>query len=287
MKTLAKIVSVVLVVSLIGVFAGCGGNEGNDLSDSETGKANAAAIKSADDLWGKKIGVQLGTTGDVFASDYEDADEAKKAGDKEVAVIERYNKGADAVLALSQGKIDCVIIDNEPAKALIAATNGLNILEEEFAVEDYAIAMKKGSELKAKINAALADLKADGTVDKIIKNYIGDDTKGKTPYVSPEGLERPNGILKMGTEAQFPPYEYYAENQEIVGLDVDLARAVADKLGMTLEIVDMQFNGILDSIKTGKVDVGIAGMTVTEDRLLEVDFSDTYTTATQVIIVKK
>lgn len=277
MKTLAKIISIALVISLIGIFVGCG---------NKTDKTEAA-IKSADDLWGKKIGVQLGTTGDVFASDYEDAAEAEKAGGKKVAVIDRYNKGADAVLALVQGKIDCVIIDNEPAKAFIAVNKGLKILEEEFAVEDYAIAMKKGSDLKAKINAALADLKADGTVDKIIKNYIGDDTKGKTPYSSPEGLARPNGVLKMGTEAQFPPYEYYAENQKIVGIDVDLAQAIADKLGMTLEIEDMQFNGILDSIKTGKVDVGIAGMTVTEDRLLEVDFSDTYTTATQVIIVKE
>lgn len=271
MKKLAKILSIALVISMIGVFAGC---------DGET---TVGAIKSSDDLWGKKIGVQLGTTGDIYASDYADPD---KAEDNPVATIEKYSKATDAILALTQGKIDCVIIDNEPAKAYVAVNEGIKILEEEFAVEEYAIAIKKGSELKEKINTAIAELKADGTIDDIINNYIGDDTKGKTPYVSPEDLERPNGTLKMGTEAQFPPYEFI-ENQKIVGIDADLAQAIADKLGMTLEIEDMQFNSIIDSINSGKIDIGVAGMSVTEDRLLTVDFTDSYTTATQVIVVKE
>ncbi|MGI6744592.1 MAG: Arginine-binding extracellular protein ArtP precursor [Firmicutes bacterium ADurb.Bin300] len=287
MKAIKKIISITLIIALIGVFYGCKGDDSADkTTENPTGNANAATIKSADDLWGKKIGVQLGTTGDIFASDYEDAEKASKAGDKPVAVIERYNKGADAVLALAQGKLDCVIIDNEPAKAFVAAKKGLKILEEEFSVEEYAIAMKKGSELKSKINTALAELKADGTIDKIINNYIGDETKGKTPYTSPEGIERPNGTLTIGTEAQFPPYEFI-KNQKFVGIDIDLAQAIADKLGMTLKIEDMQFNGIIDAINSGKVDVGVAAMTVTEERLLTVDFSDSYTISTQVMIVKE
>ncbi len=287
MKAFKKIISITLIVALIGVFYGCNGDDtANKTTQDPTADADTAAINTADDLWGKKIGVQLGTTGDIFASDYEDAENASEAGNKPVSIIERYNKGADAVLALAQGKLDCVIIDNEPAKAFIEANKGLKILEEEFAVEQYAIAMKKGSQLKDKINSALAELKADGTIDKIVKNYIGDETKGKTPYTSLEGIERTNGTLTMGTEAQFPPYEFI-ENQKFVGIDVDLAQAIADKLKMTLKIEDMQFNGIIDAINSGKVDVGIAAMTVTEDRLLTVDFSDSYTTSTQVMIVKK
>ena len=292
MKKFVKIIAIALVLSLIGVFAGCGDKTGgNSTKGTNTGTntsttAPAGAITTADDLWGKKIGVQLGTTGDIFASDYEDADKAKEAGNKTVSVIERYNKGADAVLALTQNKIDCVIIDYEPAKAFVAANKGLKILEEEFAIEEYAISMKKGSPLKAKIDEALAELKTDGTIDKIIKNYIGDDTKGKTPYKSPKNLERPNGTLKMATNAQFPPYEYI-EDQKIVGIDADLAQAIADKLGMELKIEDMQFDGIIDSITSGKADIGVAGMTITEVRLKTVDFSTPYTTSTQVIIVKE
>ena len=119
-------------------------------------------IKTIDDLAGKKIGVQTSTTGDIYASD--------DFGDENV---ERYSKGTDAVAALSAGKIDCVIIDNEPAKAFVAANEGLVILDTEYAVEDYAICYaKENTELGKKVNDALKELIADGTVQKIIDKYI-------------------------------------------------------------------------------------------------------------------
>ena len=118
-------------------------------------------IKSAADLEGKSIGVQLGTTGDIMATDIKDSK------------VEQYNKGMDAVQALSQGKIDAVIIDSEPAKFYEKEVSGLNILDEAFAVEDYAIALKKGNTaLQSKINEALKELKAEGKIDEIIGKYI-------------------------------------------------------------------------------------------------------------------
>lgn len=92
--------------------------------------------------------------------------------------------------------------------------------------------------------------------------------------------------LRMGTNAEFPPYEYY-DNNKIVGIDAEIAQAIADKLGMKLEIVDMQFNSIITSIQTGGVDIGVAGMTITNDRLESVNFSDSYATGVQVVIVKE
>lgn len=236
-------------------------------------------IASIDDLPGKIIGVQLGTTGDIYASDYE--------GDEEGTVVERYNKGNDAVMALKQGKIDCVIIDEQPAKAFVEKNDDLEILEEDFALEEYAIAVSKDKpELTESINGALKELKEDGTIDTIISNYIGDDTKGQFPYESPEDVDRSGGTLIMATNAAFEPYEYYAQ-EEIVGIDVDLARAICDKLGMELQIEDMEFDSIITAVQSGKADIGVAGMTVTEERLKNIDFTDTYTTAKQVIIVKK
>ncbi len=121
-----------------------------------------SAIASPDDLAGKKIGVQLGTTGDIYATDDFGAEN-----------VTQYGKGADAVIALKGGDVDAVIIDNEPAKAFVAANEGLKILETDYAVEDYAIAIKKGNtELLDKINAALEKLTADGTIDAIISKYI-------------------------------------------------------------------------------------------------------------------
>lgn len=123
-------------------------------------------IKSVDDLSEKtKIGVQLGTTGDIYAKD-DFGDEA----------VQEYDKGADAVQALIAGKIDCVIIDNEPAKSFVAANEGLEILKTSYAEEDYAICFKKdNTELQTKVNDALKELIADGTVQKIVDKYITAD----------------------------------------------------------------------------------------------------------------
>lgn len=264
MKMLKKAAALVMAVCMAAALAACG-------------KAAENTVFSVDDLPGKTIGVQLGTTGDIYASDYE----------AEGSTIERYNKGNDAVQALKQGKIDCVIIDSQPAQAFVEKNPELTILEEEFAVEEYAMCIsKENTELKDAINAALAELKSEGTLDAIISNYIGDDTKGKTPYVSPEGVDRSNGKLVMATNAAFEPYEYY-EGEQIVGIDADMAQAICDKLGYELVIEDMEFDSIINAVQSGKADIGVAGMTVTEDRLKSIDFTDSYTTATQVIIVRK
>ncbi len=240
-------------------------------------KTTPNSVFSVDDLPGKVIGVQLGTTGDIYASDYEE----------EGSVIERYNKGADAVQALKQGKVDCVIIDEQPAKAFVEKNSDLMILDEDFALEEYAICLSKDNkQLTDSINKALEELKSEGVIDQIIRNYIGDDTKGTCPYVSPDGVDRSNGTLTMATNAAFEPYEFYS-NQEIVGIDAEMAQALCDKLGYELKIEDMEFDAIINAVTSGKADMGVAGMTITEDRLLSVDFSEPYTTATQVIIVRK
>ena len=92
--------------------------------------------------------------------------------------------------------------------------------------------------------------------------------------------------LTMGTNASFPPYEYY-EDGKVVGIDAEIAAAIAEKLGMELEIVDMDFKAIIPAVTEGKIDFGMAGMTVTEERLQSVNFSETYATGIQAVIVKE
>ena len=94
------------------------------------------------------------------------------------------------------------------------------------------------------------------------------------------------GKLIMATEPGFAPYEYMSGNN-VVGIDVDIAQAICDKLGYELKVEDMEFDAIVNAVKSGKADFGAAGMTVTEDRKKSVDFTDPYTTAEQVIIVQK
>ncbi len=123
-------------------------------------------IATAADLVGKTIGVQLGTTGDFIASD-----------DIADTTVNQYNKGVDAVNDLLNGRVDCVIIDKNPALVFASKFEGqlvaLDGAQFEFGVEEYAIALPKGdTALAEKINAALEEIKADGTFDKLVETYI-------------------------------------------------------------------------------------------------------------------
>ena len=128
-----------------------------------------STIVSVDDLFADgantKIGVQRNTTGDLYTTwDLED---------EGLATIDRYSKGAEAVQALKTGKVDCVVIDNEPAKAFVDSVEGLKILETEYIEEQYAAAMnKENTELYEAVNNALKALIEDGTVKGIIEKYI-------------------------------------------------------------------------------------------------------------------
>ena len=122
---------------------------------------NDSDIASPDDLAGKKIGTQRGTTGYIYCSD--------DFGEDSVVA---YDNGLTAVQALNNGQVDAVVIDNAPAKEYVAANPGLKVLDTSYAEEDYAIGMAKGSALEDAVNKALEELKADGTLQSIVDKYI-------------------------------------------------------------------------------------------------------------------
>ena len=122
-------------------------------------------IETVEDLEGKKIGTQFGTTGDIYAQD-----------DFGVENVQSFDKGADAVVALSSGKVDAVIIDNQPAISFVANNEDLKVLDTDYEVEDYAIALTKSNEaLLEEVNQALTALKDSGELQKIIDKYISAD----------------------------------------------------------------------------------------------------------------
>ena len=141
-----------------------------DFSDPYTEAAQVivvktdSPVKSPADLIGKTIGVQIGTTGDIYAADIEEAS------------IERYSKYFEAINALSQDKIDAVIVDREPAKVFVTDNEELRLIDEEFTVEEYAIGVsKENTELLNQINASLKKLQDSGKIDEIIDKYISAD----------------------------------------------------------------------------------------------------------------
>ncbi len=159
----------------------------------------------------------------------------------------------------------------------------LEILDTEYITEDYAIAVaKEETQLLADINAALKALKENGTVKKIQDKYISGIEHDLVFQQDVEGKE----VIKMGTNAEFPPYEF-KEGDSIVGIDAEIAAAIADALGKKLVIEDMLFDATIPALVAGKIDFIMAGLTVTDERKESVNFTESYATGVQVVIVKE
>lgn len=226
------------------------------------------------DLDNTTIGVQLGTTSDVLASEYE----KKGKGCK----VERFTKTADAIQALNQAKIGCVVVDEAPGKAFLRKAPHLRMLPETFGESGFAICVAKDNDtLLARCNEAIRHLKQTGMLDTIAYRHLD---LGMAVAYQPKVLNNPKGTIRFATNATFEPFEYY-KNGKIVGIDVDVAHAIGDYLNMNVQVVDMEFDAIIASVQMGKADAGIAGMTVTEERKKNINFSDTYAYERQVVIV--
>ena len=227
-------------------------------------------IKSADDLVGKTVAVQEGTTGDLICSEIEDC------------TVKRFKKGADAVMTLKNGAVDAVMIDDNPAKQFVTQDpDTLTAFADTTSTEEYAIAVQKGDkELLDKINDGLQKIRDNGTFDALVAQYIGD---GEESAAADGGKQ----VLNVGTNAEFPPFEYMDDNGQPDGFDIAVIKAIGEKQGFDVKITNMEFKSLIASLSTGGVDAVIAGMTVTPERQESVDFSDSYYTATQSIIVQK
>lgn len=232
-------------------------------------------IRSPKDLRDAVVGVQLGTTSDMKVSALEKQSPSTR--------VERYTKTADAVQALLQGKVDCVVEDEQPAKAFVGQNDGLRLLSQSFSSNGFAFCVAKGNRtLCERINKALVQLENSGQLDTIVRRHID---KNIAIAYEPRNIGRPNGVLTVATNATYQPYEYY-EYGRVVGIDIDIMQAVCDILGMTMKVEDMNFDAVITSVQTGKADVGAAGLTVTRERQNNVLFTDTYTSSRQMLIVR-
>lgn len=261
-KNITKKLLLIVLACMMAFVSGCGE------------QPVASMVQSLDDLEGKKVGVQLKTTGDVYASDIKDAE------------VVRFNRGIDAVTALKKGVVDAVIIDDAPANVFVGEVGGLKLLDEPFADEEYGIAVNKNNPgLLADINEALEKLQNDGTLDSIKDSWIMGDVQ-ESAYERKQGAHA-NGVLKMITNAEFPPYESMTEDGRIVGMDVDIMAAVCDELDMELEVQNTSFDSVIASVEKGASSVAVSGITITQERMEHVDFSNPYTKAKQVVIVRE
>lgn len=168
---------------------------------------------------------------------------------------------------------------------MMACTNEptVKVIEIKLTEEEYAIGVKKGNtELLGQINSAMDALKADGTVDKIMQKYFaGEEVEGIVSAKKDSSKDQ----LVVATNAEFEPFEYMM-GDKFAGIDMEIAKAIADQLGKELVIENMAFDAVVTSVGAGLADMAIAGLTVNPKRAESVDFSKSYYNASQMIIVK-
>ncbi len=230
-------------------------------------------IKSAEDLAGKKIGVQAGTTGESWVQ--ENVENVK---------LSSFKSGIDAALDLKNGAIDAVVLDELPAREIVSRNDDLQILTGSFAREEYAIAVKKGNtELLDSINSAIQKMMEGDDYNKLRQAFMPADGKITIPPIDVPSSDK---VIKLGTNAAFPPFEY-VDGNKIVGFDISMGQLIAKECGANLEVVDMAFDSLIPALSSNAIDFIAAGMSVNEERKKNVDFSVPYFESEQVIIIRK
>lgn len=266
------LLALVATLALGIVAAGCGDDDEDD-GDGEAG------ITSTDDLAGKIVGAQDGTTGEAYANDETDA-----------AEVRGFPEGPDAIAALRTGQVDAVIIDQPVAVDAIDKGEAVEIAEEITTDELYGFAMAPDNMgLHEAVNGALTELKEDGTIAELYDKYFSTEppasvieATGGDSSATPETITE--GELLVGTDTPFPPFEI-GQPPDISGYDIEVMDAIAETLGLTPEYQDTSFDTIFRDTAAGQFDIAAAASTITPAREKTVTFSDPYYEAQQALVV--
>jgi len=247
-----------------------------------------------------KIGVQAGTTGELYVNGNADM---MFSGYSNIE-CKAFNNGGLAVQAMLNGQVDYVIIDNEPAKQLVAKNSGIKMIDVALSTEEYAFGVDKNqAELLAGVNAVINTLKAPvlggmSALDAIFAKYDnleydddGNVIGGDELIVGIESAKKDSsntaGQLVVATNAQFAPFEY-KKGDKFAGIDMEIAAYIAEAMNLELVIEDMDFDAVVTSVGKNGVDIAMAGLSVTATRKQTVNFSNVYYSgAYQVLIVKE
>ena len=231
---------------------------------------------SLQELNGKTVGVQTGTIFDDMVR--ENLPDAK---------IEYYNTKADLVAALTGHKVEAFVVDEPVAQLVMREDNRLTYLPEYLDSYDFVFVFAKdeaGEKLRDQCSAFLRQL-PEGTLDALATKWFGEDESAKTmPDIA--SLSGENGTLRVATESGYAPFEYVRDGA-VVGYDMELAAMFCQACGYGLEIVDMNFDGILPAVQTGKCDFAAAGITITPERAESVLFSEPNFSGGTVAVVLK
>ncbi len=228
-----------------------------------SGCAKREKIDGLKQLDGKEFAIPTGTVADQLVL-------SKLPNAK----FKYFNSVMDAALAVKAGKADAAAYDEPILKNIAAKNSGLVVLKEMITVDNYGFAVRlTDRELKKTIDTVVAELKSDGSSDKMMKRWF---PESGNPAPMPEIASGTNGVLRLGTASVTEPFSFVDGSGKIVGYDIELARLIAKKLNKRLEIVNMDFGGMIPALISGKVDMIAACITITDERSKQVLFSDPY-----------
>ena len=219
---------------------------------------------NVDDYKNSKVGIMTGSYQSTIIGDFFPD-----------ATILEYNNPADMLYALTENKIDITMID--ASSYTCALWEGLQIsrLDEVAETSSYGIIFPKGQqqELRLQVNAFLAKIKENGTYDKLNEKWFGN--KEPAEFLDPESLTGTNGTLRVIVNNELKPFGYI-KNGKLVGYDVEILTLFAEEYGYRLDITSVPFQSLLAGVSGGAYQLGISGLTITEERKETFDFSDTY-----------
>ena len=254
------VASIALVVSLFFVLHGCSKRE---------------KITQLSQLDGKEFAVPTGTIADkLVLSRFPNAK------------FKYFNSVLDAALAVGTGKADAAAYDEPILKNIAAKNPGVVVLPEMITNDAYGFAVRPDSrDLKKTIDLVVSEFKNNGTYDAMMQRWF---PKTGNPAPMPHiALKGDKGVLTFGTAAVTEPFSFVDGSRNIVGFDIELARNIARKLGMNLEVVNMDFGAMIPALTAGKVDMIGACITITEERAKKVLFSEPYYNGGIAALVKK
>ena len=230
---------------------------------------------------GYSVGVQSGTTGQFYI----EGDEGLGFEGFANIDLHKYNNAGLAVQDMLNGNLNAVVVDEGPAGELVKANDGIKLIDIKLTDEEYAFGVDKNNdELLAKVNEFITQAMADGTIEGIMNKYFNNE--GDITGIESAELDnsRADEQLVVATNAAFAPFEYM-QGDKYAGIDMEIAAALADYLGMELVIRNMDFDSVVTSVGKNGVDIAMAGLTVSETRKQSVNFSESYYEASQMVLV--
>ncbi|MEG1772758.1 MAG: ABC transporter permease subunit [Clostridia bacterium] len=185
-----------------------------------------------------------------------------------------FNTHTDELAALQNGKVEAVPLDEPMARLAVAQNSGFAILPEQIVEDHYGIALQKDSPLTDQVNAAIAQLRTDGTLEEMKEKWTGFDDSAKTlPYFDYPGA---NGTLRVAHDIASEPMEYIGANGAAVGYDLELILRIGKILDRKVEFAAVDFSGLIPMLQSGKADAAVGCMSITDERKKTVDMSDSY-----------